>query len=155
MLAFLLFNGVFDSSLRLLSPFMPFITEEIWHAFHAGLPPVRSIALMPYPVAAKKDLDEESEAQMALLQSLIVAVRAARKDAGVPERESIPIVLRTEDASVFQQNLATIQRLARVTTLEVVPQLPEGLAHRATPTFDVGVVYEKPVDIKAERDRLV
>jgi valyl-tRNA synthetase len=32
--------------------------------------------------------------------------------------------------------------------------LPEGLAHRATPTFDVGVVYEKPVDIKTERDRL-
>ena len=99
LLAFLLFNGVFDSSLRLLSPFMPFITEEIWHAFHAGRPPgADSIALMPYPVAAKKDLDEESEAQMALLQSLIVAVRAARKDAGVPERESIPILVRTADA---------------------------------------------------------
>ena len=154
MLAFLLFNGVFDSSLRLLSPFMPFITEEIWHAFHAGRPPVRSIALMPYPVSTKKDLDEESEAQMALLQSLIVAVRAARKDACVPERESVPIFLRTDDASVFQQNLATIQRLARVTTLEVVPQLPEGLAHRAAPTFDVAVVYEKPVDPKAEHERL-
>jgi valyl-tRNA synthetase len=154
MLAFLLFNGVFDSSLRLLSPFMPFITEEIWHAFHAGRPPARSIALMPYPISAKKDLDEQSEARMALLQSLIVSVRSARKDAGVPERESIPILLRTPDASVFQQNLATIQRLARVTTLEVVPQLPEGLAHRATPTFDVAVVYEKPIDTKVERDRL-
>jgi valyl-tRNA synthetase len=154
MLGFLLFNGVFDSSLRLLSPFMPFITEEIWHAFHAGRPPARSIALMPYPVSAKKDLDETAEAQMTLLQSLIVAVRAARKDAGVPERESIPILLRTEDTSVFQQNLATIQRLARVTTLEVVPQLPEGLAHRATPTFDVAVVYEKTLDANAERERL-
>jgi valyl-tRNA synthetase len=154
LLAFLLFNGVFDSSLRLLSPFMPFITEEIWHAFHAGRPPVRSIALMPYPVSAKKDLDHESEAQMALLQSLIVSVRAARKDAGVPERESVPILVRTADATIFQQNLATIQRLARVTTLEVVPQLPDGLAHRAMPAFDVAVVYEKPVDTRAERDRL-
>jgi valyl-tRNA synthetase len=81
-------------------------------------------------------------------------VRSARKDAGVPERESVPILLRTNDASVFQQNLATIQRLARVTTLEVVPQLPDGLAHRATPSFDVAVVYEKPVDAKAERERL-
>jgi valyl-tRNA synthetase len=35
-----------------------------------------------------------------------------------------------------------------------VPQLPEGLAHRATPSFDVAVVYEKPVDTKAERERL-
>ena len=72
----------------------------------------------------------------------------------MPERESIPILVRTADASIFQQNLATIQRLARVTTLEVVPQLPEGLAHRATPAFDVAIVYEKPVDTKAERERL-
>jgi valyl-tRNA synthetase len=154
MLSFLLFNGVFESSLRMLSPFMPFITEEIWHAYYDGHPPARSIALMPYPFSARKEVDESSEAQMAQLQSLIVSVRAARKDAGVPERESIPILLRTEDAAVFQQNLATIQRLARVTTLEVVAQLPEGLAHRATPSFDVAVVYEKPVDTKAERERL-
>jgi valyl-tRNA synthetase len=151
---FLLFNGVFESSLRMLSPFMPFITEEIWHAFYDGHPPARSIALMPYPVAGKRNIDLAAERDMALLQSLIVAVRSARKDASVPERESVPILLRTEDASVFRQNLATIQRLARVTTLEVVPQLPDGLAHRATPTFDVAVVYEKPVDAKAERDRL-
>jgi valyl-tRNA synthetase len=154
MLSFLLFNGVFESSLRMLSPFMPFITEEIWHAFYDGHPPARSIALMPYPVAGKRNIDLAAERDMALLQSLIVAVRSARKDASVPERESVPILLRAEDASVFQRNLATIHRLARVTTLDVVGQLPDGLAHRATPTFDVAVVYEKPVDAKAERDRL-
>jgi valyl-tRNA synthetase len=109
---------------------------------------------MPYPVSAKRNINEPAEREMAQLQSLIVAVRAARKDAGVPERESVPILLRTSDAAVFQQNLATVQRLARVTTLEVVPQLPDGLAHRATPTFDVAVVYEKPVDARAERERL-
>jgi valyl-tRNA synthetase len=154
LLPFLLFSLVFESSLRMLSPFMPFITEEIWHAFYDGHPPTRSIALMPYPVSAQNDTDEKSEAEMALLQSLIVSIRAARKDAGVPERESVPILLRTADASVFQQNLATIQRLARVTTLEVVLQLPNGLARRTTPSFDVAVIYEKPVDAKAERERL-
>lgn len=154
LMPFLLFNGVFESSLRMLSPFMPFITEEIWHAFYDGNPPARSIALMPYTISADRSVDEAAEQEMAQLQSLIVAVRSARKDAGVPERESVPIQLRTDDASVFQQNLATIQRLARVTTLQVVPQLSEGLAHRATATFDVAVVYEKPVDAKAERERL-
>ncbi len=151
---FQIFSEIFESSLRLLSPFMPFITEEIWHAFYDGHPPALSIALMPYPVSAKINLDDAAEAQMALLQSLIVSVRSARKDAGVPEKESVPILVRTANASVFAENLATIQRLARVTTLEVVAQLPDGLAHRVTPTFDVAVVYEKAVDPKAERDRL-
>jgi valyl-tRNA synthetase len=109
---------------------------------------------MPYPISAKGNIDEAAERDMTQLQSLIVAVRSARKDAGVPERESVPVLLRAADASVFQQNLATIQRLARATTLEVVPQLPDGLAHRSTPTFDVAVVYEKPVDTNAERERL-
>jgi valyl-tRNA synthetase len=138
----------------MLSPFMPFITEEIWHAFYKGHPPARSIALMPYPVSAHKEIDGTAEAEMAQLQTLIVSVRSARKDAGVPERESVPILLRTNDAAVFEQNLTTIQRLARVTTLEVVLKLPDGLAHRATPSFDVAIVYEKPVDTKAERERL-
>jgi valyl-tRNA synthetase len=154
LLPFALFSAVFESSLRMLSPFMPFITEEIWHAFYDGHPPARSIALMPYTVSADANVNQEAEHEMAQLQSLIVSVRSARKDAGVPERESVPILLRTSDASVFEQNLATIQRLGRVTTLEVVPQLPDGLAHRATPTFDVAVVYEKPVDTKAEHERL-
>jgi valyl-tRNA synthetase len=154
LLPFALFSAVFESSLRMLSPFMPFITEEIWHAFYDGRSPARSIALMPYPVSADAKVNQQAEQEMAQLQLLIVSVRSARKDAGVPERESVPILLRTSDASVFEQNLATIQRLGRITTLEVVPQLPDGLAHRATPTFDVAVVYEKPVDTRAEHERL-
>jgi valyl-tRNA synthetase len=157
LLPFSFFSQIFELSLRMLSPFMPFITEEIWHAFYDGHPPARSIALTPYPVSVQtvvKIVDERVEAEMARLQSLIVSVRSARKDAAVPERESVPILLRTDDAAVFERNLATIQRLARVTTLEVVSKLPEGLAHRATPAFDVAVVYEKPVDTKAERERL-
>ena len=59
-------------------------------------------------------IDEAAERDMAQLQSLIVSIRSARKDAGVPEREAVPVLLRAEDASVFRQNLTTIQRLARV-----------------------------------------
>ena len=43
---------VFESALRLLSPFMPFLTEEIWHALYAGHPPAKSIALTRYPQAS-------------------------------------------------------------------------------------------------------
>jgi len=42
--------SVFEASLRLLSPFMPFLTEEIWHALYDGNPPAKSIALTQYPL---------------------------------------------------------------------------------------------------------
>ena len=43
--------SVFEAALRLLSPFMPFLTEEIWHAVYDGNPPAKSIALTRYPKA--------------------------------------------------------------------------------------------------------
>ena len=50
--------SVFEASLRLLSPFMPFITEEIWHALYDGNPPAKSIALTEYPTGIAHLHDE-------------------------------------------------------------------------------------------------
>ena len=50
--------GVFESSLRLLSPFMPFLTEELWHALYEGEPPAKSIALTRYPLAEDFPADD-------------------------------------------------------------------------------------------------
>ena len=50
-------SAVFEAALRLLSPFMPFITEELWHALYDGNPPAKSIALTRYP-QAEANIDE-------------------------------------------------------------------------------------------------
>src|SRR5579863_8280363 len=70
---------VFEASLRLLSPFMPFLTEELWHAMNDGNPPAKSIALTRFPLGASSATDRAAQEEMALLQSLIVEVRALRK----------------------------------------------------------------------------
>src|SRR5262249_32065321 len=62
-LAFL--GDIFEGSLRLLSPFMPFITEEVWHAMYEGKPPQKSIALVAYPQLEQKWLNGAAEEQMA------------------------------------------------------------------------------------------
>ncbi|MGA8110368.1 MAG: valine--tRNA ligase, partial [Acidobacteriaceae bacterium] len=87
-------RGIFEESLRLLAPFMPFLAEELWHAFYDGNPPFESIALAPYP---RGDLgySDAIESEMGTLQSLIVAIRGTRKDLEVPEREQVPIRMRT------------------------------------------------------------
>src|SRR5207248_3724908 len=64
---------IFEGSLRLLSPFMPFITEEIWNAVYDGKPPAKSIALTRYPVQTEQDL--AAEAAMTSFQQVVVLTR--------------------------------------------------------------------------------
>jgi valyl-tRNA synthetase len=151
--ALLTLLSVFEAALRLLSPFMPFITEELWHALSNGAPPAKSIALTRYPQAMDELLHPATEAEMNALQELIVSVRAIRKDLGVEERAQVPVRVRTPNTVRFEENFSIIQRLARVSDLSFSGSL-EGAGIRSTPQFDVQVIYEKQIDVAAERERL-
>jgi valyl-tRNA synthetase len=148
--------SVFEASLRLLSPFMPFLTEELWHAVYDGNPPAKSIALTQYPQAAETPADAEAMAQMALLQSLIVEVRTLRKEIGVEEKTVTPIELRigTILQAAVAENKAMVERLAKASEIRFVKGITDGLSKHSTPSFDVAVVYERTVDVAAERERL-
>jgi valyl-tRNA synthetase len=150
------FVQVFEASLRLLSPFMPFITEEIWHALYDGNPPAKSIALTSYPTASGSALDQAALDGMALLQSLIVEVRAVRKEIGVEEKATTPIEVRIGVGmqALVKENLAMVERLAKVSEVRFVEQISAGLAKHSTTNFDVAVIYERTIDIPAERARL-
>jgi valyl-tRNA synthetase len=154
---------VFEASLRLLSPFMPFLTEEIWHAIYDGNPPAKSIALTRYPTGNEL-LDRSALSRMMVVQNLIVAVRALRKDAGVEEKTLVPVELRVDtgllvdaDAGfeqITKENHAIVERLARVSEVRFVSSISAGLAKHSTPQLDVAVVYERTIDVPAERERL-
>jgi len=148
--------SVFEASLRLLSPFMPFLTEEIWHALYDGQPPAKSIALSSYPhgiegASANAALDE-----MEILQSLIVEVRGLRKEIGVEEKAIVPIELRINAAvqPIIAENSAIVERMARVSEIRFVEAIADGLSKHHTAVFDVAVIYERTIDVPAERERL-
>ncbi|AXC15334.1 Valyl-tRNA synthetase [Acidisarcina polymorpha] len=149
--------GVFESALRLLSPFMPFITEEIWHALYNQQAPAASIALTRYPQPVAEHIDPETERQMKLLQEVIVTLRALRKDLEVPERELVAAYfLSSENIDrLLIDNADVIQKLARISSIdtETIWKLPSTNT-RTAPDFTVGVKYEKQIDVAAERDRL-
>jgi valyl-tRNA synthetase len=150
------FTHVFESALRLLSPFMPFITEEIWHAIYNNVPPAKSIALTRFPRAADYPSDEESVRDMETMQQLIVSIRSLRKEMAIPEKEATPIRIysATGAAALAQANSDMLAKLARVSAVELASDTLSGDGTRSTASFDVAVIYERTIDVPAERERL-
>lgn len=152
--------SVYEAALRLLSPFMPFITEEIWHALYAAVghdSPAKSIALTQFPVATDFPSDAAAVADMTMLQELIVTVRALRKEMGVPEKEATTIVVFAIDAPIGKLasgNADMLAKMARVSGVTLAAATLSGNGTRSTAAFDVQVVYERVIDVAAERERL-
>ena len=150
--------NLFDASLRLLHPVMPFITEEIWQAMYEGRPPVKSIALAGYPQANEKQFDLNAETEMAILQDLIVNVRNVRAELKIEPKVKVPIEVFAAEPGIrtmVEQNRSAVERLAHVEKITFVNgSLAKRAGARSTARFDVHVVYERKIDVTAERERL-
>jgi valyl-tRNA synthetase len=150
--------NLFDASLRLLHPVMPFITEEIWQAIYEGQPPLKSIALAGYPQADEKQFDLNAETEMAILQDLIVNVRNVRAELRVEPKVKVPIEVFAHEHGIramIEQNRGAVERLANVEKITFVDgSLARHAGARSTARFDIHVVYERKIDVAAERERL-
>ena len=150
--------NLFDGSLRLLHPVMPFITEEIWQALYEGKPPVKSIALAAYPQADEKQFDLAAETEMAILQDLIVSVRNLRAELKVEPKVKVPIEVFAHEPAIrkmIEQNHGAVERLGNVEKITFVDtSLANRAGARGTARFDVHVIYERKIDVAAECDRL-
>jgi valyl-tRNA synthetase len=170
--ALTLLGDLFEGSLRLLSPFMPFITEEVWHAMYDGKPPAKSIALASYPESNARLIDNLAEEHMRDLQDFIENVRACRADVKVEPKIKPPIRVYAgrHMRELIRENLSMVERLANIEEIrfEDAPIFfafgTEGQGFgqgtwlgpggRTTPKFDVVLVYERKIDVAAERERL-
>lgn len=145
-----------DRILKLLHPFMPFITEEIWHHLPgAG----RSIAVAPFPVPEKGWSDEAAEKTMALVQAVIVETRTVRTENKIAPKDKLRLFVKRaglEETAALEAQAASVRTLAGLASLEFVPALPEGegLLKGVAGPFEIGVVPGQPADPGQERDRL-
>jgi valyl-tRNA synthetase len=149
--------SIFEGALRMLSPFMPFITEELWHAVYDGDPPAKSIALSRYPVADPAQINADAETEMAILQDVIVAVRNIRAELKVEPKLKLPIEIFGDPGvrALLDRNRGALERLANVEGITFVEQsLAKAAGARSTSRFDLRVIYERKIDVAAERERL-
>jgi len=150
--------AAFESALRLLHPFMPFLTEELWHQLpqRSG---ARSIALDRFPEPRAALMDSIAEENIFLLQEIITAARNIRAEMKLDMKSKLPAQLATGSDSIksnVEGSLDTILRLANLSSLEFAAppfDSTKGVI-RSTKDFELFIGYEAAFDVKAEVARL-
>jgi valyl-tRNA synthetase len=150
--------AIFESVLKLLHPFMPFITEELWHHL-ANRNDGESISVQMIPQFDETSLDEQAEREMAYLQNVIEAVRAIRGEMNVPITKMCDVVVHCHDeqrVAILQRNAPFLQRLARVEHLNagIAIEKPRHSSSAVVMGDDVFVPLEGLIDVEKEIERL-
>jgi valyl-tRNA synthetase len=148
-----------DAALHLLHPFMPFITEELWHKLpqRAG---AKSIALDMFPEARAEWKNAQALEEFGLIQDTIVALRNIRAEMKLDPKKKVAAEFSSADERArraIESNRKGILRLAALSELKVgTERLPQsGGAVRSTALFDVRIAYAAEiVDVEAEAARL-
>jgi valyl-tRNA synthetase len=147
---------VLDGVLRLLHPFMPFMSEEVWQAIpHDG----ELLATAAWPRAKRAWFDAAAEREVAFLQELVVAVRNLRAENNIAPGKRVPIVVRgtPKQLELVEQLRAQITPLARIETLTLARDgsRPPVAASAVVQGAEVFLPLEGLVDLDKERERLV
>ena len=154
--------AVFEAALRLLHPFMPFLTEELWHRLPQRPPGAgmeASIALERFPEPQIHWSDSEAEEQVALLQELIAAARNVRAELKMDPKARVPAEASSPDAAVrdlLERNRDMVQRLAALSDFRISAGhlSADGGAMRATARFDLRIAHGETVDAQADAAKL-
>ena len=118
---------VLDQILRLLHPFMPFITEEIWQAIpHEG----KFIMASDWPVWRDELAFPQDEESMELIKDAITAIRARRAEMNVPANKRVNMTISTQRENVFTAGIPFFGRLAGAEGVTVSDTVDEGAMER-------------------------
>jgi valyl-tRNA synthetase len=160
---------VLEQALRLLHPFMPYITEELWqrlpgadakllHPAYAGASP--TIMLTGFPQPGPGLIDEQAEVHMQAIIDLISRVRNIRSEMNIKPSERIPVRVGVSDNNlrkVFTESVDQISRLVRASEVSVNDRLeaPRASARAVlTGGGELAVPLEGLIDFETERQRL-
>lgn len=153
---------VLEGSLRLLHPFMPFVTEEARQYLSASSSLESSIMLAAYPQPGDAgQIDEKAERDFELLRELIIGIRAIRTDYKVePARWIAATIVAGERSTMLEEQRAVLLRLARIADeqLSIVAQLenkPKGTAALVVNDIEAYLPLAGLIDMAAERARLL
>ena len=147
---------VLEETCKLLHPFMPFMTEELWeHTAAEGLPRAGLLCHTDWPMADFADATAADEINW--LVDLVSGIRSARAEMNVPPAATAPLVVvgaNTVTRARLVSHAAAIRRLARVETIENADVAPKGAAQIVIAEATACLPLGNLIDVSAEKARL-
>ncbi len=156
-------SGVLEQGMRLLQPFMPFVTEEIWHQLsHNGMRHTSgdspSITVAPWPELAAEDLQVEEIMETVMV--VIDNIRSIRGELNVPMGAAVAVLIQSPDATVRErlrtylgQYLPAFMRVESITIAENVSK-PPASAEAVIGKLVIYIPLEDVIELESERARL-
>ena len=149
---------IYEETLKLLHPFMPFVTEEIWQHLYERKPG-ESIMKAPWPGFDAAQIKPAIEQDMEFLQSAISAVRTIRSEMNLPPSKAVDVVINCHDDAkqqVLDANRPTFERMAKLNSLTIGMNLvkPGFSASSVVEGQEVFIPLKGLIDLDIERSRL-
>lgn len=147
---------VLEAGMRLLHPFMPYITEEIWQTIKAD---GETVMLAQYPVADEKLIDKDVEKSFEYIKELISSLRNIRAEAGISPAKPAKVVIKSSDESelnTIKENYFFITKLGNLESIEYGKDMekPAQSGFRVTGNSEVYMILKGLLDIEAEVKKL-
>jgi valyl-tRNA synthetase len=151
-----------DLILKLLHPFMPFITEEIWQHLPKSQ---KSLSVASFPQSDKSLRDEKAEIGMGHLQKAIVEIRTIRAENKIPPKKKVDLRVKVKEEvkvsdkveiEILNQHKSHIQALANIRDIEFVDDFPPGrkLLKGVVGSWEMAISLEDILDLEQEKKRL-
>ena len=145
---------VLTEMLKILHPFMPYITEEIFQALpHDG----EAIMIQDYPTFKEELNFTADEANMEMVMDAIKAIRSRRAEMNVPPSKKAHVIVVTDKADTFNAGIPFIIKQAYASSVEVVAEVPanvDGMVNVVTNECKMYMPMAELVDIEKEKERI-
>jgi valyl-tRNA synthetase len=144
---------IFENMLKMVHPFMPFVTEELWQLIQERKSG-ESISASEFPKVKKDLINPQADREMESVENIVTALRNIRGEMNIPPSKKINVLLKSN--KVKERQIDYIKKLAKVENLEAGEGItkPKASASAIVKSAEIYVPLEGLIDLDVERQRL-
>lgn len=142
---------IFDKLVRLLHPFMPFITEEIWQIL---VERKKGESVMVAQLPEAKHYNKEIVSGFEVVKETVSGIRTVRKEREIPYRDKIGLNILEGRDLIMHEFFPVISKLCNLSEITFVPSKPEGAVSFMTGTAEYYIPLQGKIDVGAELDKI-